>query len=146
MSEIILQKNSNSVQETIIIAEEFLKSLSNLDCIFILSGDLGAGKTHFTKGIFKGLGFENYKDITSPTFDLVNTFNLDNIKVHHFDLYRIDKLSSEDEMWLYELLNEKSLCIIEWGDKFEFYINKKIYEIQINLKGENEREIKIFTN
>lgn len=146
MKNLILEKNSKSLNETIEIASEFITGLENKNCILILSGNLGAGKTHFTKGIFKGVGYAKYLDITSPTFDLVNTFNIKNLIVHHFDLYRLDRLNQEDELWLYELLNENSLCVIEWGDKFNFQINKKIYEIEIEIKNEDERQIKIFTN
>lgn len=146
MNSLILNEVSHDVLETISIAESFLNSLNNKNCIIILAGDLGAGKTHFTKGIFKAVGFKNYQEITSPTFDLVNTFQVDNLKVHHFDLYRLEKLNSDDEMWLYELLNENSLCILEWGDRFEFHINKPIYLVEIKFKNENERQIKISTN
>lgn len=146
MKSLLLKKISNSVSETITIAEQFITKLKDKNCILILSGDLGAGKTHFTKGIFKALNYTNYEDITSPTFDLVNTFNLSNLLVHHFDLYRIENLNTEDEVWLNEILSEDSLCIIEWGDKFTFNINKKIYYIKIEITKNNERKIKIFTN
>lgn len=146
MSNLILEKITKSTDETISIASEFIQSIKDKNCILILTGDLGAGKTYFTKGIFKGIGYETFNEITSPTFDLVNTFNVKSIIVHHFDLYRLDKLNQDDKMWLYELLNEDSLCIVEWGDKFNFQINKKIYSIKIEYINENERRIKIFTN
>jgi len=146
MTNLILEKNSKSLEETLHIATDFISNLDDKNCILILSGNLGAGKTYFTKGIFKGVGYEKFYDITSPTFDLVNTFNIKDLTIHHFDLYRLDKLNHEDELWLYELLNEVSLCIIEWGDKFNFHINKKIYQIVIEIINENERQIKIFTN
>jgi tRNA threonylcarbamoyladenosine biosynthesis protein TsaE len=146
MSALVLEKISKSLGETLDIASDFISSIGDRNCILILSGDLGAGKTHFTKGIFKGLGFQNYQEITSPTFDLVNTFKINNLITHHFDLYRIDKLNQDDKLWLQELLNEDSLCIIEWGDKFNFQLNKKIYSIKIEYINENERRIKIFTN
>jgi tRNA threonylcarbamoyladenosine biosynthesis protein TsaE len=146
MKNLFSSKHTNSVSETIEYSCNFISNLEDKNCILILSGDLGAGKTHFTKGIFKGINYENYNDITSPTFDLVNTFKISDLIVHHFDLYRLDHLTKDDEMWLYELLNENSLCIIEWGDKFNFNLNKKIYIIEIKVLKENEREIKIFTN
>jgi tRNA threonylcarbamoyladenosine biosynthesis protein TsaE len=146
MKNMLLETKSSSLSETIEIASKFVSSLEDKNCILILSGNLGAGKTHFTKGIFKGVGFKNYLEITSPTFDLVNTFHIKDLVIHHFDLYRIDKLNTEDELWLSELLNEDSLCIIEWGDKFNFQINKKVYQIVFEIINENERQIKIFTN
>lgn len=146
MRKLILDKISHSVTETIEIASNFIFNLEDKNCILILSGELGAGKTHFTKGIFKGVGYEKYMSVTSPTFDLVNSFKIKDLTLHHFDLYRVDKLNLEDELWLYELLNENSLCIIEWGDKFDFSINKRIYQVDIEVKKEDERQIKIFTN
>jgi tRNA threonylcarbamoyladenosine biosynthesis protein TsaE len=142
----LIDKISNSQSETIEIAADFVSKLENKNCLILLSGNLGAGKTHFTKGIFKGIGFNEYLEITSPTFDLVNSFVVNNLTVHHFDLYRIDKLNNEDLLWLNELLNDESLCIIEWGDKFNFNLSKKIYRIYIDIINENERRIKIFTN
>jgi len=146
MKNLILDRKSSNPLDTIKIAEEFIDNILDKNCILILSGELGAGKTYFTKGIFKALNFEKYNDITSPTFDLVNTFTFNGLLVHHFDLYRIEKLTSDDEEWLYELLNDKSLCIIEWGNKFDFRIDKKIYKIEIIFENENERQIKISTN
>lgn len=146
MKNLVSTHNSFGILDTYKIAEIFINSLSDKNCLIILSGDLGAGKTHFTKGIFKALGFKNYQEINSPTFDLVSTFSVNNLTIHHFDLYRLDKLSPDDEMWLNELLNENSLCILEWGNKFDFHINKKIYIVEIKFVSENEREIKIFTN
>lgn len=146
MKNIILDTKTNSANETINVAEDFIKSLDNKNVLLILSGELGSGKTHFTKGIFKGLNFHNYQEVTSPTFDLVNTFQLENLTVHHFDLYRLEKLNEEDVIWLNEIISEKSLCIIEWGDRFEFNLNKKTYLIKIEFLTENERQIKIFTN
>lgn len=146
MKNLILEKISFSVEDTIKIANDFISSLGDKNCVLILSGDLGTGKTHFTKGIFKGLGFKNFNDITSPTFDLINNYEINDIKIHHCDLYRINKLSSEDAMWLNEILNEEGICIIEWGDKFNFQLDKNIYFIDLRYKNETTREIKIFTN
>ena len=95
MSNLILEKITKSTDETISIASEFIKSIKDKNCILILTGDLGAGKTYFTKGIFKGIGFDSFNEITSPTFDLVNTFNVKSIVVHHFDLYRLEKLNQD---------------------------------------------------
>lgn len=138
--------SSNSVDQTILVAENFIKNLTDLNSNIFLNGDLGSGKTQFTKGLFKGLGFSNYLEINSPTFEIISTYNFNNLKINHMDLYRIDALDLEDELWLEDEINSNSLCIIEWGNKFDFHINKKIYEIEIKFLGENERQIKIFTN
>jgi tRNA threonylcarbamoyladenosine biosynthesis protein TsaE len=137
---------SHSVEETISIAENFIKNLENKNVIIFLNGDLGAGKTHFTKGIFKGLEFQDYIQITSPTFDIVNNYQLQNQKINHLDLYRLDVLNKEDEIWLNEIVNDNSLSIIEWGNKFEFLTSKKTYFVNIFIENENERRIEISSN
>ncbi len=135
-----------NVEETISVAEKFIKDLESKNIIIFLNGSLGAGKTHFTKGIFKGLNFVDYIQITSPTFDIVNTYKEDNLKINHLDLYRLDILSKEDEIWLNEIINEDCLTIIEWGNKFEFKTLKKSYYVNIFIESENERRIEISSN
>lgn len=136
---------SSSKEETLIIAQNFIKNLSNKKVNIFLSGDLGAGKTQFVKGIFKGLGFE--KNPTSPTYDLVLTYQFDNLIVNHLDLYRIEVLDFEDAIWINQILGQDSLNIIEWGNKFEFEnLIKPEYIINISIIGENERKIEISHN
>ena len=138
--------HSHSVEETISIAENFIKNLENKNVIIFLNGDLGAGKTHFTKGLFKALDFQDYLQITSPTFDIVNIYQTKNQKISHLDLYRLDVLNPEDEIWLNEIIDDNSLSIIEWGNKFEFKTNKKTYFVNIFIENENERRIEISSN
>lgn len=137
---------SFSFDQTIQIADEFVKNIENKNCLIFLNGDLGAGKTYFTKGLFKGLGYSNYLQINSPTFDIVNTYFHDDLKINHLDLYRLDKIDKEDEIWLDEIINEKSISIIEWANKFEFKTNKDCYFVNIFIKDDNERQIEIFSN
>ena len=82
---------SNSETDTINFAKNLASKLSVGDVI-VLSGDLGAGKTKFTQGILTYFGLEN--EISSPTFTIVNEYENKNIKIYHFDVYR---LSSIDE-------------------------------------------------
>ena len=79
-----------------------------------LEGDLGAGKTALVKGIAKGLGIED--TITSPTFTIVNTYEGD-IKLHHFDVYRIDDPEELYYIGWDEYFNTYDDCIVEWGDR-----------------------------
>lgn len=137
---------SKSPQETIDIAKKIVNSLVSKNVNIFISGDLGAGKTHFTKGLFEGLSIS--ESATSPTFELVSSYqNLDSWKVNHLDLYRLNILSLEDEIWLSEILEEKATNIVEWADKFDLEnIKKKCIYIKIHkLEDENEREIEIYT-
>lgn len=137
---------SFSIEETFKIAEDFIKNLDNKNCLIFLNGELGAGKTHFTKGLFKGLGFENYLEINSPTFDIVNSYNINSLKINHLDLYRLDKINTEDELWLQDIISEDGLSIIEWGNKFLFNTNKDCYFVNIFIKDGDARQIEISNN
>lgn len=131
---------SSKPEETYLIAENFIKSLEDKKVNIFLSGDLGVGKTQFVKGIFKGLGFD--KTPTSPTYDIVLTYQIDGLTVNHIDLYRIEVLNLEDEIWLNQILGQEALNIIEWGNKFDYgNLIKPEYTINISYLGENERKI-----
>lgn len=99
--------NTNNSEETIELGYKIGKLLNKGDVIF-LSGDLGAGKTTFTKGIGKALNVKRV--INSPTFTLVKEYNGD-IKLNHIDLYRLETL---DDFELEEYFNNNSICICEW--------------------------------
>lgn len=103
---------SNSEQETINIAYNFGKTLSGGDVI-LLDGDLGAGKTHFTKGIAKALGIKAI--VTSPTFTIMNTYSGENLNLFHFDMYRIENEDELKELGFEEVIgNGKGVCCFEW--------------------------------
>lgn len=136
---------STSIEETYQIASTFTGSLVSKKINIFINGELGAGKTNFVKGIFKKLGFETSP--ASPTYDLVRNYEIDFLKVNHLDLYRIETLNLEDEIWLHQILEEDALNIIEWGNKFNFEdLEKEKIEISIFKLGENERKIEIHYN
>lgn len=136
---------SSKPEETILIAQNFINSLDTKKVNIFLSGDLGSGKTQFVKGIFKGLGFE--KSPNSPTYDIVLTYKIGDLLVNHIDLYRLEVLNLEDEIWLNQILGQDSLNIIEWGNKFDYgNLIKPEYVINISYLGENERKIEFFNN
>ena len=105
---------SKSEKDTINFAKEYAKTLKNGD-ILLLNGDLGAGKTVFTKGLVEALS--GGKEIAiSPTFTLVNEYET-NPKLYHFDFYRI---KSEDELFaigIEEYLYGDNICVIEWPER-----------------------------
>lgn len=107
---------AQNAEEMIASGEAWADKLSAGQVIGLV-GDLGAGKTHFTKGVVSGLGSE--ADVTSPTFSLVNEYRDGRIPVFHFDFYRME---SVDELmtigWDEYLYEENGLMIIEWADKF----------------------------
>lgn len=128
---------AKNVEETYKIAKDFASTLKPND-IVLLNGDLGAGKTTFTKGIAKALGIESV--ITSPTFNFMKEYTGGRIPLYHFDMYRV---SCEDELYelgLHEYLNMDGVCVIEWN-KFENLKNPKI--VEISVVSTNKRRINI---
>ncbi len=129
---------SKNARDTQNIAKNLAKTLSGGEVI-LLSGDLGAGKTTFTKGLIKGLGGK--KTVVSPTFTIMHSYDDTRIPVYHFDMYRI---ADEDELYelgLEEYLYENGVAVIEWN-KFS-RLPEKTVTVNIVLKGGNEREIEI---
>ena len=80
-----------------------------------LRGSLGAGKTTFTRGILRGLGFEGR--VKSPTYSLVELYELSRLDLYHFDFYRFEDPNELIESGLQDAFNETNVCIIEWPEK-----------------------------
>ncbi len=129
---------SNSSEQTIEIAKEFAKTLKCGD-IILLEGDLGAGKTIFTKGIVSALS--NGKEIAiSPTFVILNIYNTIP-EVYHFDLYRIGDISELDAIGFEEYLFGDGISIIEWPSRAEKIFPNSAIKITIKKINDTKREI-----
>lgn len=129
-----LVKNLN---QTAKLAKRFAKTLKGGEKI-LLNGDLGAGKTTFTKYLAKVLGVKDA--VTSPSFTILKQYNGKNLKINHFDLYRIENEDELIEIGFDEFLNVKNneILIIEWAERANF--NKKDFiHININKVDENKR-------
>ncbi|MBE7066051.1 MAG: tRNA (adenosine(37)-N6)-threonylcarbamoyltransferase complex ATPase subunit type 1 TsaE [Ruminococcaceae bacterium] len=83
--------------------------------IICLNGNLGAGKTHFTKGIAKALGIGDV--ITSPTFTIVNEYRSNSILLLHFDLYRLESFDDLENIGFDEYMDQNAVSVIEWSEK-----------------------------
>ena len=105
--------------------------------VMILSGDLGAGKTHFVKGFAEGINSQSI--VTSPTFSLANFYKSPGITLLHIDLYRIDTVNNFYDLGLTDFFDQ-SVTMIEWGAKFEDYIDDYL-QITIEITGNNSRII-----
>ena len=115
--------NINQLDE---ICSSFSKELKIGDVI-LLNGDLGAGKTTFTKFLVQHLG-GNFEEVTSPTFNLMHQYHTKSFDVWHFDLYR---LKSKDELYnigLEDVLTN-GIAILEWGEIAKSLLNKNYIEI-----------------
>lgn len=105
----------------------------------ILNGELGAGKTFFIKAALSSIGIKN---VSSPSFAIVNEYQID-FPVYHFDFYRL-KNSAElfDIGWQDYLNNEDSIIFIEWGNRFPEVLPNERIEITIDMKDGTEREFR----
>lgn len=119
--------------------------LISLPTLIYLEGDLGAGKTHITKGIASGIGIE--EDITSPTFTLINEYFTNKVNLYHLDLYRLDSVNQVLNLGVEDFIDsEKSLVIMEWSDKLEGNkLSDNLLEIKL-LHENNARRIIIKTD
>lgn len=105
---------SNSEAETRAIGARLAAQLQP-GAVLLLSGDLGAGKTAFTKGLAEGLGIDP-GEVTSPTFTLVHEYRQGRLPLVHVDLYRLDK-ADLDELGMDSDLAEQGVLAIEWADR-----------------------------
>lgn len=139
MSE-LLRVLTHSCEETEKFAEHWAQSLTGGDVV-LLSGDLGAGKTHFTKGIARALNIDDV--ITSPTFALHNVY-YGKLVLNHFDFYRVDSSEEVEILGLNEFFFEKDgVCAIEWWQNVADLLPKKCFLVTISKLSDEDREILI---
>ena len=129
---------SRSIEETLSIAQSFAATLRAGDVV-ALEGDLGAGKTHFVKGLALGLG--SNADVTSPTFTLIHEYGGGRVPLFHFDLYRLDEAGEVRRIGFDEYLEADGVCVIEWADKFPELLPPETRRVRIRLLQNDEREI-----
>ncbi|MBQ9058288.1 MAG: tRNA (adenosine(37)-N6)-threonylcarbamoyltransferase complex ATPase subunit type 1 TsaE [Atopobiaceae bacterium] len=103
-------------QEQTIALGQVLGSHVQAGDIIVLSGDLGAGKTQFTKGVARALGISS--DITSPTFNILMVYDNGRIPLYHFDLYRLENPDELEDTGIFDVLGAEGVCVIEWGERF----------------------------
>lgn len=106
---------SSSTAETIALGEKCGELLVAGD-VLVLTGDLGAGKTQFTKGIARGMGIT--ADVTSPTFTIEMVYEGGAMPLYHFDLYRLNDSSQLDDIGLFDAMESDGPTVIEWGEQF----------------------------
>lgn len=134
---------SRSAAETLQIAKAFAASLRKGD-IVAFSGDLGAGKTVFSKGVAEFFGIPADM-VSSPTFTMVNEYDGD-ITIYHFDAYRLENVDESNCDWLDDYFFGDGICLIEWADNIRSVLPSGYIRVDIcrDLNfGEDYREITI---
>ena len=134
----VLVKNLKQTQK---FAKNFAKTLKGGEKI-LLNGDLGAGKTTFTKYLAKALGVKD--EVTSPSFTILKQYKGKKFYINHFDLYRIETIDELREMGFEEFLStpNDSILLIEWGERANLN-SKDFININIEKVDENKRIIKV---
>ncbi len=130
---------SHSESETAQFVEDFSSYLQPGDCI-ALNGELGAGKTFFTKCLGSLMGIAQ---ISSPTFALVNVYE-GTKKLYHLDFYRIRSADELFDIGFFEMLNDLTgIVLIEWADLFPEVLPQNRFEITIDIGEDTTRQIKV---
>jgi tRNA threonylcarbamoyladenosine biosynthesis protein TsaE len=113
--------------------------------VIALIGDLGGGKTQFTKGLGRALGVK--EPIISPTFTIERIYGGNKLTLHHFDFYRLLNDDQEIEEGIYDLLDDSvNVVVIEWAYNLEQVLPDNFLEVKFEYTGENERKIEIITH
>jgi tRNA threonylcarbamoyladenosine biosynthesis protein TsaE len=132
---------STSEAETFQAGRELAESLP-LPAHILLYGDLGAGKTSFTRGLAAGFGLQQVDDVSSPTFTLINEY-AGRAKIYHIDLYRIDAGRLEG-LGLDEIFdNPNAAVIVEWAERLGNFQTPGAVQVFLEYVDEGSRKIEI---
>lgn len=125
---------TNKEEETIEIAQN-IESEKFPNMVICLIGDLGSGKTIFTKGFAEALGIE--ENITSPTFNIIKEYDSGEMPLYHMDVYRLD--GKIDGVGIEDYFTKNGVVIIEWADTIKEYLPEERLDIKIKVLGEDKR-------
>lgn len=131
---------SDSPISTEKFAESLAKTLKGGSVIAFVGG-MGMGKTHFTRGLAKGLGFKG--DVTSPTFAIINEYRGGRLPLFHFDMYRIESWEDLDSCGFFDYMEENGIVAVEWSENISGALPEDTIYITLENLGENERKITI---
>ncbi|WP_138420896.1 tRNA (adenosine(37)-N6)-threonylcarbamoyltransferase complex ATPase subunit type 1 TsaE [Aquibacillus sediminis] len=131
---------THTSEETVKLAERLALLLRPGD-VLTLEGDLGAGKTTFTKGIGSGLGVR--RTINSPTFTIVKEYHGE-IPLYHMDVYRLE--DSDEDIGFDEYFNGSGISVVEWATFIKEYLPKERLDVRMHVIDEHHRKIIFYPN
>ena len=130
---------TNSPEETEKLGEKLAKQLKP-GTVLAYRGDLGAGKTAFTRGLARGLGYT--EPVTSPTYTIVNEYLGGRMPLFHFDMYRLSSADDLFDIGWEDYLERGGVCAVEWSENVTEAMEGAV-EVSIEKTGEDSRKITI---
>ena len=127
---------TDSAEDTRKLGEKIGKR-AEADMVFLLSGDLGAGKTTLTQGIARGLGIQ--RNVTSPTFTIQKLYRDGRLELNHIDAYRLEGLNQD--LGFEEYISDGGVTVIEWSQFAPQLIPQEYCAITLRLKDGDRREV-----
>lgn len=136
----IAEHLTHSIAETEAVGEALGRTFGGGEVV-LLSGELGAGKTAFVRGLARGVGADP-EEVASPTFVLLTAYP-GRLRLHHADLYRLTGAGDERELGLEELPGPEGVLAIEWSERLRERPWLRVLEVQLEHAGEDARRIRI---
>ena len=138
-----MRYTTNSPEETLNLGYRFGKKLKS-GAVVALIGELGTGKTLFTKGIARALGVKEYEYVNSPSFVIVKEYKpKKKISLYHFDLYRLESGHDLDTIGYEEYFYSNGITVIEWADRAMDILPEKYVSVKFKHLGKDKRRITI---
>ena len=129
-----IQIETNSAEETFRAGKQ-LGEKAYPGMVLCLDGDLGVGKTVFTQGFAKGLGIR--EPVNSPTFTIIQEYEVGRLPLYHFDVYRIEDVEEMEEIGYEDYFYGEGVCLIEWAKLIEEIIPE--HHIQVEIKKDLDK-------
>ena len=144
MSPLSFTYSSRSDRETVRLGRELGRLLGAGDVV-ALGGELGSGKTCFTKGLAQGLGVAPHVVVTSPSFSLLNEYE-GRVTLYHMDAYRLERLSDFLSAGMEEVFHEGGVAAVEWGDRWPEIFPDRTVTVTFRIVDETVRQIGLYAH
>ncbi len=133
---------SKSQEKTKLLGSYIGENLSSGDIVGLF-GELAVGKTILTKGILLGLGMDDVSFVNSPSFLIMQQYEIKGLKVYHFDFYRINSVEEAYNIGWDEILDSGGICIIEWAQNVAKIMPEEYLKINLSIENKSSRKLKI---